>query len=207
MRWFFLVLAIAVVVVIYAIGPRGEKFSDPPFELFPDMDHQYKLRPQEPTEFFADGQAAQKPVVGTVPLGYTLPHAGNEGATSSDLEYSSGDGYASTGQFGDFYGQGFPEGVKLNADLVERGKQRYQIFCTPCHGETGNGQGVVSKYWAIPPSANLIDARVSAMPEGQIFSTITHGKGLMGPYNGVIPVKDRWAIVSYVKSLQEASGN
>ncbi len=54
---------------------------------------------------------------------------------------------------------------------------------------------------------NLIDARVSAMPEGQIFWTITHGKGLMGPYNGVLSVHDRWAVVAYVKSLQAAAGN
>ena len=207
MRWFFLVLAIAVVATIYAIGPRGEKFSDPPFALFPDMDDQYKFRPQEPSEFFADGQSAQKPVAGTVPLGYSLPHAGNDGDLGSDLAFSSGDGYFSTGQFGDFYGKGYPKEVKLTPELVKRGQERFQVFCTPCHGETGNGQGVVSKYWAIPPTANLVDARVSALPEGQIFSTITHGKGLMGPYNGVIPVKDRWAIVSYVKSLQVASGN
>lgn len=207
MRWFFLVLAIAVVATIYAIGPRGDKFSDPPFELFPDMDDQYKLRPQEPSQFFAGGQAAQKPVAGTVPLGYDLPHSGNDGKLGSELEYSSGDSYVSTGQFGDFFGEGYPEEVKLTPGLVKRGQERYQVFCTPCHGETGNGQGVVSKYWAIPPTANILDARVSAMPEGQIFSTITHGKGLMGPYNGVIPIKDRWAIVSYVKSLQAASGN
>lgn len=207
MRWFFLVLAIAVVATVYALGPRGEKFSDPPFELFPDMDHQYKLRPQEPTEFFADGKAAQKPVAGTVPLGYSLPIASNEGDLSSDLDFSSGTGYYATGQFGDFYGKGFPKEVTVNEDFVARGKQRYQISCTPCHGESGNGKGVVSNYWAIPPSADLLDPRVVSMPEGQVFWTITHGKGLMGPYNGVISVQDRWAIVAYMKALQAASGN
>jgi mono/diheme cytochrome c family protein len=205
MRWFFLILAIAVVATVYALGPRGEKFSDTPFELFPDMDRQYKQKYQKPSQFFEDGKGARKPLAGTVPIGFKFPHAGNEGELSSDLDYSAGEDYLNTGLFGDFYGQGFPETLKIDEDFLARGKERYQITCTPCHGESGNGQGIVSKYWAIPPTANLIDERVSAMPEGQIFWTITHGKGLMGPYNGVLSVRDRWAIVAYVQALQAAS--
>ena len=199
MRWFFLVLAIVVVAAVYAIGPRGEKFSDPPFELFPDMDRQYKLKYQKPSHFFANGQGARKPVEGTMPLGFTFPIADNLKNLTTDLDFGRGDDYASTGLFGDFYGKGFPEGLEFDAEFLARGKERYQITCTPCHGESGNGVGVVSKYWAIP--------RVVAMPEGQIFWTIVHGKGLMGPYGGVVTVKDRWAIVAYLKSLQGASGN
>lgn len=205
MRWFFLILAIAVVATVYAIGPRGEKFSDPPFELFPDMDRQYKVKFQKPSHFFEDGRGARKPVAGTVPIGYEFPHAGNEGDLSTELDFSVGDDYYNTGLFGDFYGKGYPENLELDDEFLARGKQRYQITCTPCHGESGNGAGIVSKYWAIPPSANLIDARVSAMPEGQIYWTITHGKGLMGPYNGVLSVRDRWAIVAYVRALQAAA--
>ncbi len=207
MRWFFLILAIAVVATVYALGPRGEKFSDPPFELFPDMDHQYRVNYQKPSDFFEDGQASREPVAGTVPLGFTFPHEGNNDDLSTPLDFSRGDSYTDTGLFEDFYGSGYPETLKVDEEFLARGKQRYQITCTPCHGESGNGVGVVSKYWAIPPTANLIDARVSAMPEGQIFWTITHGKGLMGPYNGVLSVNDRWAVVAYVKALQAAAGN
>ena len=207
MRWFFLVLAIAVVATVYALGPRGEKFSDPPFMLFPDMDEQYKVTYQKPSSFFADGSGSRKPVDGTVPMGYSMPHPGNEGGLSSDLDFGGASEYFNTGQFGDFYGSGFPEELTLDEEFLARGKERYQISCTPCHGDSGNGAGVVSKYWTIPPTANLLDARVAAMPEGQIFWTITHGKGLMGPYSGVIPVQDRWAIVAYVKALQVAAGN
>jgi mono/diheme cytochrome c family protein len=169
------------------------------------MDRQYKQKYQKPSQFFEDGKGARKPLAGTVPIGFKFPHAGNEGELSSDLDYSAGEDYLNTGLFGDFYGQGFPETLKIDEDFLARGKERYQITCTPCHGESGNGQGIVSKYWAIPPTANLIDERVSAMPEGQIFWTITHGKGLMGPYNGVLSVRDRWAIVAYVQALQAAS--
>lgn len=207
MRWFFLILAIAVVATVYALGPRGEKFSETPFELFPDMDDQYRYRPQEPSHFFANGAVARKPVEGTVPLGYKFPHAGNEGDLSTDLDYPRDDSYLATGLFGDYYGKGYPEEIELDEAFLARGKQRYQITCTPCHGESGNGQGIVSKYWVIPPTANLVDPLVSAMPEGQIFWTITHGKGLMGPYSGVVSVRDRWAIVAYVRALQGAAGN
>jgi mono/diheme cytochrome c family protein len=205
MRWFFLILAIAVVAAVFAIGPRGEKFSDPPFELFNDMDRQYKQRPQKESNLFADGKGARKPVAGTIPIGFKFPHEGNEKNLSSDLDYSVGTDYYNTGLLGDLYGKGYPKKLKLDDDFLARGKERYQITCTPCHGESGNGQGIVSKYWAIPPSANLIDQRVGAMPEGQLFWTITHGKGLMGPYNGVVSVHDRWAIVAYVRALQAAA--
>jgi mono/diheme cytochrome c family protein len=206
MRWFFLILAIAVVALVYALGPRGEKFSSPPFMLFPDMDNQYKVRAQKPSDFFENGQGARTPVEGTEPIGFEFPIS-SEGATGSNLDYSSGSDYLNTGLFGDFYGKGFPSELKMDEAFLARGKERYQITCTPCHGESGNGLGVVSKYWAMPPTANLIDPRVKDMPEGQIFWTITHGKGLMGPYNGVTSVRDRWAITAYLRGLQAAAGN
>jgi mono/diheme cytochrome c family protein len=206
MRWFFLILAISVVALVYALGPRGEKFSTPPFMLFPDMDNQYKVKAQKPSDFFENGQGARTPVEGTEPIGYKFPIT-SEGAYGSNLDYSSGSDYLNTGLFGDFYGKGFPSELKIDEAFIARGKQRYQITCTPCHGESGNGVGVVSKYWAIPPTANLIDPRVKEMPEGQIFWTITHGKGLMGPYNGVTSVRDRWAITAYLRGLQAAAGN
>lgn len=206
MRWFFLILAIAVVALVYALGPRGEKFSTPPFMLFPDMDNQYKVKAQKPSDFFENGQGARTPVEGTEPIGFKFPIT-SEGATGSNLDYSSGSDYLNTGLFGDFYGKGFPAELKMDEAFIARGKERYQITCTPCHGDSGNGVGVVSKYWAIPPTANLMDPRVKDMPEGQIFWTITHGKGLMGPYNGVTSVRDRWAITAYLRGLQAAAGN
>jgi len=206
MRWFFLILAISVVALVYALGPRGEKFSTPPFMLFPDMDNQYKVKAQKPSDFFENGQGARTPVEGTEPIGYKFPIS-SDGAIGSNLDYSSGSDYLNTGLFGDFYGKGFPSELKIDEAFIARGKERYQITCTPCHGDSGNGVGVVSKYWAIPPTGNLIDPRVKEMPEGQIFWTITHGKGLMGPYNGVTSVRDRWAITAYLRGLQAAAGN
>lgn len=197
MRWFFLILFAIAVMLAVGIGPRGEKFTKPPLYLFPDMDWQYKLKYQKPSDFFADGSGARRPVGGTVPLGYDLPLS---------KEYTPvGGEYFLEGTFGDYYGEGMPEEVTVDEALLARGRERYQIFCTACHGDSGNGAGVVSKYWAIPPTANLLDPRVVGLPDGQIYWTITHGKGLMGPYNGAIPVADRWAITAYVRVLQSAS--
>ncbi len=198
MRWFFLILFAIAVMLAVGIGPRGEKFTKPPLYLFPDMDWQYKLKYQKPSDFFADGSGARRPVSGTVPIGYDLP-------LSKDHPPVGGEYYLE-GTFGDYFGDGMPEEITVDAALLERGRERYQIFCGACHGDSGNGAGVVSKYWAIPPTANLLDPRVAALPDGQIFWTITHGKGLMGPYNGAVPVADRWAITAYVRVLQSAAG-
>lgn len=198
MRWFFLLLFTATVSLAVGIGPRGEKFTDPPLYIFPDMDWQYKLKAQKPSEFFEDGKGARRPVDHTIPIGYALP--------LSQEDRPVGGEYFLTGTVGDFFGDGIPSEIPVDEALLARGKQRYQIYCTACHGTSGNGQGVVSKYWAIPPSANLLDPRVSAMPDGQLFWTISHGKGLMGPYNGAIGMEDRWAITAYLRVLQAAGG-
>ena len=219
MRWFFLLLFAATVSLAVGIGPRGEKFTEPPLYVFPDMDWQYKVKAQKPSEFFADGSGSRRPVDHTIPIGYNAP-------VSKDDRPVGGEYYLS-GTFGDFFGEGIPEELTVDDAFLERGHQRYQIYCTACHGSSGNGEGVVSRFWGqpptrkpgqpveefakelaahkgIPPTANLIDPRVTAMPDGQIFWTITHGKGLMGPYNGAINVEDRWAITAYVRALQAA---
>jgi len=104
MRWFFLILAIAVVATVYALGPRGAKFSSPPFMLFPDMDNQYKVKAQKPSDFFENGQGARVPVEGTEPLGFKFPVSG-EGVGRTDLDFSRGSDYLNTGLFGDFLRQ------------------------------------------------------------------------------------------------------
>ena len=204
MRWFFLIFAFLVVVAFLGLGLRGAKFSKPPFELFPDMDRQYKVKFQKPSHFFEDGSGSRKPVSGTIPMGYTFPIT-KEKPEPTDLDFSTGDDYYNTGMFGDFYGKGFPEEITVDQALLKRGHERFQINCVPCHGESGNGQGIVSKYWLFPPTANLVDFRVKGLPEGQLFWTITHGKGLMGSYKGTVTVKDRWAIVAYLRALQNAT--
>ena len=105
----------------------------------------------------------------------------------------------------------FPEQVAVNLDLLKRGQQRFEIYCTPCHGYSGNGDGLVNQRalslaatgnaaWTTAKS--LHDPEVKKNPVGRIFDTISNGRNSMGPYKDQIPVEDRWAIVAYVKALQ-----
>lgn len=211
MRWFFLILFIVTVAVVSAIGVRGTRFTQPPMELFPDMDRQYKVKYQKPSDMFADGYGSRLPVVGTMPIGFELPKGTARAANGKAIAafgFTHSDDYYNSGRFGDYYGDGIPAAVKVDEALLKRGQQQFAIKCSMCHGLSGNGQGAVGKYWmgeAFPPTANLMADLAKSMPDGQIFWTMTNGKGLMGSYKGIITVQDRWAIVAYVRALQFSS--
>ncbi len=209
MRWFFFILFVVTVAVVSAIGVRGTSFSYTPIEVFPDMDRQYKLKYQKPSDMFADGNGQRLPVEGTVPIGYELPKGSDRAANGkavAEFGFTHADDYYNTGRYGDYFGDGMPEQVKVDADLLKRGQEQFAIKCSMCHGVSGNGQGAVSKYgMGLPPTANLIDDRVKAQPDGQIYNTIVHGQGLMGAYKGIVTVQERWALVAYVRALQFSS--
>lgn len=206
LRWFILVYALLCMLFFGLMGLRSKerRFATRPVEVFQDMDHQAKVKFQQPSDFFPDGQSSRKPVAGTIPMGHEVLRTPAEAAAAPEPG-----GYYETGLMGDYFGQGFPEKVELTQELLSRGKERYAIYCSPCHGLSGDGKGVVSQYWMgglLPPTANLVDGRVAALPEGKLFHTITHGQGLMGPYGGNVPVADRWAIVAFVRALQQSQG-
>ncbi len=205
MKYFFISLFAACLLVVSVGGFRGDKFSKPPFEVFPDMDHQDKLKGQKASGFFADGMGARKPVVGTV------PRNADEGLFS--LEFGEGrDGYYYTGREGTEFGSGLPEELNLKSDrdfmrLVGRGEDMFNVHCAICHGESGNGNGKVGYHLAKvnvqPPSIHTY-----ALPDykdGNLYHVINKGKGNMGAYGHNLPVKDRWAIVAYVRALQESA--
>lgn len=94
---------------------------------------------------------------------------------------------------------------KISAALVARGRERYEIFCSPCHGFTGQGDGrVVQRGFPVPPS--YLSARLRAAPSRHFFDVITNGYGVMYPYGDRVPPADRWAITAYIRALQAASG-
>lgn len=205
MRWFFLITFLFAILWVGLWGWQGQISTNNPIEVFQDMDHQYKLRAQKQSDFFANGMVSRKPVEGTLPMGYEMPEKAISKGGKTDPRLGLADDYYSTGLFGEFFGAGFPDELEVDQAMLDRGEQRYSIYCSVCHGESGDGKGVVATFWlggVLPPTANLIDGRVTAMPEGQIFHTITHGKGLMGPYGGNIPPNDRWAITAYLRALQ-----
>ena len=183
MRYAYLVFILLVVAVLSIFGLRGTPFKSPPVEIFNDMDRQPKYKPQSESGFFADGRTDRPVPANTVPReGYIEDTHLATGRTDS----------------GDF-APGFP--IEVTQKLMARGRDRYQIFCTPCHGALGDGNGITRQYgMAATPSYH--DDRLRDMSEGEIFNTITHGKNLMGRYGDKMPVEDRWAVIAYVRALQ-----
>jgi mono/diheme cytochrome c family protein len=92
--------------------------------------------------------------------------------------------------------------LSVTGPLLQRGRERYDIYCTPCHGALGDGNGINKKLGVMPAVANLQDKRIVEMADGEIFNTITFGKGLMGAHGPLVPVADRWAVVAYLRALQ-----
>jgi Cytochrome C oxidase, cbb3-type, subunit III len=185
MRYFLLIFALCVVTVVAVMGRRGSPSRKPPIEIFPDMDRQPKLRPQTPNNFFANGKSSQEPIPGTIAQGdhyETTPvNTGRVTGTTNFVDVLP---------------------VKVTAQLLDRGHQRFNINCSPCHGEQGDGNGITKKIGAMGVVANLHDKRIVELPDGEIFNTITYGKNLMGPYGANVTIEDRWAIVAYLRSLQ-----
>jgi mono/diheme cytochrome c family protein len=208
MRYFFLIYALIAVLVVGIGGFRGQHFTKPPVQVFPDMDNQDKQKAQSPSSFFADRQGARLPVAETQPRGFNEEGASLIGGIP-EYEFGGQTGYYFSGHVGDYFGTGMPEELELTeesaAALIRRGEERYGIYCAVCHGASGDGLGVTSKY-GVPGIANLHDARFNTdtYPDGRMFQIITHGVGQMGAYGANIPVRDRWAIVAYVRTLQAA---
>lgn len=148
----------------------------------PNMRHQPRLNPYEESSFFADGKAARELVPGTV----------IRGRLEEDEHLHRGlvDGREA---------ETLP--LALSRELLERGQERYQIFCSPCHGELGYGDGIiVQRGFGAPPS--LHTTRLRASPLGHFFVVITEGWGTMFSYADRVPVEDRWAIAAFIRVLQ-----
>lgn len=142
-----------------------------------DMAMQPKNRPLTPSDFFEDGRS-ERPI---------LENTVARGSLADDALYVGKDSNT------------FP--LPVTQELMERGQDRYKIFCSPCHGLQGDGNGmIVMRGMKHPPSYH--EPRLRQVPNGYIFDVITNGFGAMLNYSAQIPVRDRWAIVAYVRALQ-----
>jgi mono/diheme cytochrome c family protein len=187
MRYVYLVTFFIVVLSVAILGFRGSTSTKPPLEVFPDMDRQEKYKPQARSAFFADGRTDRPLPPGVVARGQLR------------LEVHLNEGRAANGDFA----RGYPPEVTIDHTFLARGRERYDIYCAPCHGGLGDGRGIVSAYgWGTP--ANLHADNFRQMPEGEIFNTITHGKNTMFPYADKLTPEERWAVVAYVRVLQRA---
>src|ERR1017187_5714447 len=147
-----------------------------------DMHDQPKFIPQRGTEFYADGRSARPQVENTVARGQLHQ-----------------DAYFSTGKQGGKEGDAMPFPVTMA--VLERGQERFNIYCTPCHSRVGNGAGMIVQR-GYRPAGNFHTPRLMAAPLGHFFNVMTNGYGAMPDYRAQVAPQDRWAIVAYIKALQ-----
>jgi mono/diheme cytochrome c family protein len=221
LRGFLVIFILCTIAVLAVFGFRGQKGTQPPSEVFPDMVRQMKVRAQAPLDFFADGRGPRLPVAGTVPIGYEMPslnasrsEAGEPKPENSETEsaavgpwthpragFSEGTDYYNTGKMGDNWGTGIP--LEVTPELMQRGQQRFNITCAMCHGPTAAGNGITKQY-GLATVVSLQDERIRKMADGEIFNTITNGKNTMMAYGPNVIVPDRWAIIAYLRALQRS---
>jgi mono/diheme cytochrome c family protein len=209
LRGFLLLFLLAGLALVAILGFRGQKGAAPPFEVFPDMVRQVRVRPQAPLDFFADGRGPRLPVAGTVPIGYEMPKPANptrgappgESVSHQRLAFSVGTDYYNTGKMGQNWGTGIP--IQVTPEVMQRGRERFNITCAMCHGATAGGNGITKQYGLITV-VSLQDEGKRKMADGEIFNTITNGKNTMMAYGPNIMVADRWAIIAYLRALQRS---
>ena len=147
-----------------------------------DMHNQPKFYPQRSTSFYADGRSARPQVENTV--------------ARNQLHANT---YFYTGLVNGKEGDGMP--LPVNLALLERGQEKYNVFCTPCHSRVGNGAGMIVQR-GYRPAGNFHTDRLRNAPLGHFYSVIANGYGAMPEYGSQVSAEDRWAIVAYVRALQ-----
>jgi mono/diheme cytochrome c family protein len=201
MRYLGHIISIALIgsalgaAIVGIAGLRGSLSRKPPIEVFPDMDRQLKLRPQKPFDFMPNGISSQLPPPGTIARSQPIQ-------TIDGAVYRFEDSPVNNGLITGTTNFVATNPLRVDAALLERGHERFNIYCAPCHSQLGDGNGITKKIGDMPAVADLHDKRIVEMPDGEIFNTITHGKNTMGAYGPIIPTQDRWAIVAYVRALQ-----
>lgn len=211
-------------------GCRNERSNKPPRQFFPDMDDQEKYKPQRESTLFADGRTMREPPANTVAYGprALLAWGGTEaerGASASQValvraDILKADERLFTGKNADgSYVATIP--VPVTASLIRRGQERFNIYCTPCHGYSGDGLGMVGQQWsyALPSFHEPKFVKGSADPDGRgtdgfVFWTIRNGVPnlpagtlpalKMPSYRSQVSERDAWAIVAYFRALQRS---
>jgi mono/diheme cytochrome c family protein len=209
-KW--LVVITMLLVVLAMIPPaliarqRAIPFTKSRIHIIQDMDDQAKLKTQNPAlviagrSLFNDGRSMRPPLEGVIARGDLM----------EDAHYYKG-------VVGNEWVTTFPTQIPVTRNLLRRGQERFNIYCQPCHGAAGYGDGIVNQramrlmdapllgngtIWVQPKSIH--EEAIREQPVGQIFNSITNGVRNMSGYASQIPVEDRWAIVAYAKALQRS---
>jgi mono/diheme cytochrome c family protein len=175
--------AVALGAFSLALGcneePRGGEFNALDLER---MIYQARYAPYDPSDLFEDGRVMRRPPTGTIPS-----------------DRITEDPALTAGVANDVYVDRVP--VEITAELVHRGRARFEATCAACHGLAGDGESHVARFMTLRPPPSLVDARVQAFSPGRIYQVIRDGYGLMRSYAENLPLMDRWAVVAYVKAL------
>jgi mono/diheme cytochrome c family protein len=177
-----MLLGAALVVMA---GCQGRPSEKPPIHVNPNMDLQPKYKAQSESQFFVNHATMRTPPAGTVAVG----------ELREDVVYQTG-----RDERGELIKR---SPVPTTLELLKRGQERFVIYCAPCHGQTGKGNGIVAQRGFLPPPTFHSDL-IRGYPDGQIYEAIANGIRNMPSYRSQIPVADRWAVVAYVRALQRS---
>ena len=176
----------SLLAVVVLTGCQGTISQKEPIHINPNMDWQERFEAQEANPFFADSRAMRAPVKGTVARGFLK---------ENDALWT---GKTASGSWASIP-------VEVNLELLERGRERYDIFCSVCHGLAGDGQGIImTGGYGYVPAPTFHSEMVRAQADGYLYNALTYGVRSMPGYGTQIPVEDRWAIVAYIRALQRS---
>jgi len=179
-------LSVLILLALVSTGCQEAITENRPIHINPNMDAQERFEAQEPNAFFADGRAMRAPVKGTVARGFLKDNSALWTGKTESGEWSS-----------------IP--VPVTMEFLERGRDRYEVFCSVCHGLAGDGKGIImtGDYGFIPAPTYHSDM-LRTQPDGYLYDALTNGVRTMAGYGSQVPVNDRWAIVAYVRALQRS---
>jgi mono/diheme cytochrome c family protein len=160
-----------------------------------DMHNQPKYKPFRESRFFADGEEMRQPIAGTVARGRS-PQADPAFLREDDLYYTA---FTPDGELVTT----LPAPLTMSPELLLRGRQRFDVFCAPCHDQSGRGRGMIVQRGFKQP-LTFHSERLRTMPIGYFYDVISNGFGQMSSYGAQVPPDDRWAIAAYIRALQVA---
>lgn len=188
---------------VLASGCQGQLSAEPPIHPQRNMFNQDRYDHQEKNEFYADKRALRP-----LPQGVVANGALKEDSAffrgiqpAAPAKVADGKKPQAPAPSGPVYVTQFP--LEVNADLLKQGERRFNTYCTPCHGPTGAGGGMVVQR-GYPIATSIHEDRIRTMPAGEIFNTVSNGVRNMPGYSSQIDERDRWAIVAYVRALQRS---